>query len=278
MKTLSAESGMACPRPDIGLRPRLLLAGLAAAAAWPAMAQAAANACSDISGEIAVDRPDVTNSSVVVPPRSLQIENGVNLSDQRSARTLDGTNTRLRLGLGSCNEVLLDLPDYTRRIGGAAASGFSDAAPALKHQFGPLPGDFELSATLGLGLPTGTTAVAEHGYQPYLQFPWSRELGGGWGLSGMFTTFWQPGDPERHLRFEPTFVVEREVARNADLFVEYVGEYADRGAAAQLLNSGGAWRITRLQQLDFHLALGLNQQAPRYVAGVGYSIRWDSLW
>jgi len=257
-------------------RPALLCLAWLGACFAPAVL--AAGECRDTSGEIEVDRPDVTNSSLVVPAHSFQIENGINLADQRVARMLDGTNTRLRLGVGGCTEVLLDLPDYMRRIDGTAPSGFTDAAPALKHQFGPLPGEFELSATLGLGLPTGSATVAGHGYQPYLQFPWSRELGGGWGLSGMFTTFWQPGDPDRHLRFEPTFVVERKVARDADAFIEYVGEFADRGAAAQLLNSGGAWRVTRLQQLDLHFALGLNQQAPRYVLGLGYSIRWDLLW
>jgi len=62
------------------------------------------------------------------------------------------------------------------------------------------------------------------------------------------------------------------------VFIEYVGEYPDRGKPAQSINTGGAIRITCLQQIDFHLAFGLNEQAPRYLFGVGYSIRWDRLW
>jgi hypothetical protein len=91
----------------------------------------------------------------------------------------------------------------------------------------------------------------------------------------MFTTFWSPANADHHVVLEPTFVIERQVSSRADLFVEYVGDYASRGGAAQLLNSGGALRITRLQQLDFHVAFGLNGLAPRYIIGVGYSIRWD---
>jgi hypothetical protein len=41
---------------------------------------ARAETCPGTRDEIATDRPDVTNSSVVVPAGSLQIENGINAS------------------------------------------------------------------------------------------------------------------------------------------------------------------------------------------------------
>lgn len=237
----------------------------------------ASDECSDISGQIEVDRPDVTNSSLVVPTGSIQIENGLNWSDERIAKLIDGTNTRVRFGLGGCTEFLVDLPVYLRPLNGTAVSGFSDMAPAVKHQFAPLPGDIQLSATLGADLPTGATAVAGHGYVPYLQFPWSHELRDGWSLSGMLTTFWSPEDSQQHVRVEPTLVLEREIDAHSDLFLEYVGEYFTQGAPAQSINTGGAYRVTRLQQIDFHLAFGLNLQAPRYVFGIGYSVRWDGV-
>jgi len=55
-----------------------------------------ADRCPVIGDEIATDRPDVTNSSVVVPAGSLQIENGINVSAREGDRFLDGTNTRFR--------------------------------------------------------------------------------------------------------------------------------------------------------------------------------------
>ena len=231
--------------------------------------------CTDTSGEIEVDRPDVTNSSVVVPEESLQIEYGINLTQQGVARLVDGPNTRVRFGLGGCSEFLVDLPNYTYSLTPGSLSGFSDISPALKHQIGPLPGGIDLSVTLGIALPTGNAAVSGSGYQPYLQFPWSHEFGGGWGISGMVTAFWYADDSARHGLLQPTFVIERQVMSNADLFVEYVGEYPTHGAPSQLLNSGAAYRFTRLQQLDFHLAFGLDERAPRYLFGLGYSIRWD---
>jgi len=207
----------------------------------------------------------------------LQVENGINLTDQSAAKVFDGTNTRLRLGIGDCTEIVMDLPDYSAVISGSAPSGFSNVTPAIKHQIGPLPGDLDLSATFGVGLPTGTPSVTGQGFQPYLQFPWSHDNGGGWQLSGMFTTFWYPSESRRHALFQPTFVIERDVTPHADLFVEYVGGYPSHGAPEQQINLGGASRVTRLQQVDFHLAVGLNPQAPHYEIGVGYSIRWDHL-
>ena len=41
---------------------------------------AKADSCPSSKDEISTDRPDVTNSSVVVPAGSLQIENGINFS------------------------------------------------------------------------------------------------------------------------------------------------------------------------------------------------------
>jgi hypothetical protein len=55
---------------------------------------AAANGC--LQTEISTDRSDVTNSRIVVPVGSLQIEIGVIVSAPDAARILDGTNSRLR--------------------------------------------------------------------------------------------------------------------------------------------------------------------------------------
>jgi Putative MetA-pathway of phenol degradation len=238
---------------------------------------AAADTCPQPGSEIATDRPDVTNSSLVVPQGSFQQENGVNLSSRDGGQVLDGTNTRLRLGIAPCLEVLVDVPTYFDVLHGRAGSGFTNVIPAIKWQISPLPGKVDLSATFGAGLPTGTKAIAGPGVQPYVQFPWSWELGGGWGLSGMLTDFIVPADPINKLTTQTTFVVEREFGKKAFLFVEYVGDYHVHGGPSYMINSGGGYRITDTQQIDFHVAVGLNDNAPSYIFGIGYSFRFDQL-
>jgi len=46
---------------------------------------------------------------------------------------------------------------------------------------------------------------------------------------------------------------------------------------ALLLNVGGGYLMNRTEQLDFHLAFGLNRNSPDYTIGVGYSYRWDNV-
>jgi hypothetical protein len=58
----------------------------------------AADGCTQIGSPIETDRPDVTNSSVVIPVGSLQSENGVNVSRRDGAQVLDGTNSRVASG------------------------------------------------------------------------------------------------------------------------------------------------------------------------------------
>ena len=196
---------------------------------------AKAESCPGIGDEIATDRPDVTNSSVVVPAGSLQIENGINVSARGGDRFVDGTNTRLRAGIANCLEFLVDLPTYLASVHGPGNSGLSDVAPALKWQISPVPGKVDLSAVFGVALPTGSVRIAGPGAQPYLQFPWSWELHSGWGLSGMFTEFFRPSDPASKLITEATFVIEKRVTERVSLFVEYVGDYPQNGSSAQLL-------------------------------------------
>ena len=152
------------------------------------------------------------------------MENGINLTAHQASKIIDGTNTRIRLGVAHCIELHVDLPDYFHSVRGRGPTGFSDLALAAKAQLEPLPGGIVLSATAGLGFPTGAGRISGHAYNPYVQFPWSREIGGGWSLGGMFTQFLFPGQPKSNAISEATFVAEREIGAHADLFIEDVGD------------------------------------------------------
>jgi len=249
--------------------------GLLVVALGPRMAEA--GECPSPQSEIATDRPDVTNSSLVVPDGSIQIENGLNTSGQSAGKGFDGSNSRLRFGVAPCLEVLVDIPNYVGRLTGSVDTGFTNVSPGLKWQVSGLPEPANLSVVFGVGLPTGTQAITGPGYQPYLQFPWSYELGGGWGISGMFTSFFRPSDLTNRQTTEATFVIERKVSEKLALFAEYVSDTPSRGASTALLNVGGGYLLNRTEQIDFHLAFGLNRNSPDYIVGIGYSYRWDNV-
>jgi hypothetical protein len=236
----------------------------------------AADGCPSSSSEISTDRPDVTNSSRVVPYGSLQAENGVDWTVRQGSNVISGSETRLRLGVAQCTEVLADVPMYFHSLNGRASSGFSDLVVSIKREL-PVPFGFHLSATGGLGFPTGATKISSHGYDPYIQFPWSRRISDDWSLHGMFTVTWFTSQHTINPTFEPTLSLEHEFGLTRDLFVEYVGEYPNHARPAQILDGGGSWRVTRLQQLDFHVGFGLNGSSPDHFFGIGYSFRLDRL-
>jgi hypothetical protein len=236
---------------------------------------ARAESCPSAKDDITTDRPDVTNSSIVVPFGSLQNENGVNFSTRDDGHVIDGTNSRWRLGIAPCLELLVDLPTYLAPLKGSASSGFSDVSPALKWQISPVPGKLDLSVVFGVALPTGSVEISGRGAQPYLQMPWSWELHDGWSVGGMFTEFFRPHDFAARSITETTFVLEKKLTDQFSLFTEYVGDYPQGSSPTQLWNSGAVYRIDRTQQVDFHIAYGLSHNAPSYIVGVGYSFRID---
>ncbi|WP_407155717.1 transporter [Bradyrhizobium sp. STM 3557] len=239
--------------------------------------EARAESCPTAKDELATDRPDVTNSSLVVPTGSLQNENGVNLTARDGGRTIDGTNTRWRLGVAPCLELLIDLPSYVGSLRAPATPGFTDVAPAVKWQVSPFPGKFDLSIVVGAALPTGAVDIAGRGTQPYVQLPWSYELQGGWGVSGMLTEFFRPEESTARHVTEATFVLEKKLNEKFSVFTEYVGDYAQSAGPTQLINSGGLYHLSPKDQVDFHVAFGLNRNSPSYIVGVGYSFRIDDL-
>lgn len=255
--------------------PRLAaLVAASVAASLAGIGSAAAAECTQPNTPIETDRPDVTNSSIVVPVGSLQNENGIDTSRDHGADILNGTNSRWRLGIAPCLEVLVDLPTYVTTFRGAGPSGFGDVVPAVKWQISPLPGKFDLSITAGAALPTGANGISGPGVQPYLQIPWSIELGGGWAVNGMETNFFTPLSDAK-FTYQSTLVLEKEIAERSFLFVEYVGDFPSNGRNSQLINSGGGYRIDDHHQIDFHVGLGIDRNAPNYIFGVGYSFRLD---
>jgi hypothetical protein len=95
---------------------------------------ASADQCPARDSPIVTDRPDVTNSSLVVPQGSFQSENGINFSQRGGNNEFDGTESRLRWGIVPCLEVLVDLPTYVAAIRGSLNSGLTNVIRSRKDR------------------------------------------------------------------------------------------------------------------------------------------------
>jgi hypothetical protein len=223
------------------------------------------------SSPINTDRPAVTDSSVVVPAGSLQVENGFEDAVSGTLRTLDGPETLLRLGVASRTELRLTVPDYFDETG--ATSGFGDLTIGMKQQLGPTPDGFDVSLVLSLSLPSGARAISSHGYDPSVQLPWSRALSSNWTAAGMLSVYWPTEQGRRNVTGETTFLVDRQLTKTWDAFVEYAGDFPEQGGPRHLAHFGTAFKPTPHQQVDLHVGVGLSSAAVSHFIGVGYSFR-----
>jgi len=236
---------------------------------------------------ISTDRPAIAASSVVVPKGSFQAENGFLITNEQGRRSFDGPETSMRFGVAGNTELRFSAPDYYRDVasGSGVASGFGDFTFGVKRQLGPTSGGFDVSLIVFLSIPTGADAVSSHGFDPGLQLPWSRKLSANWSAAGQFALYWptqpnsstQPSGPSqaytRNLTGECTFLLDRQLAKSSDGFVEYAGDVPQRGGPRHLLHFGAAYRITTRQQLDLHFGIGLSSAAIDHFIGIGYSFQ-----
>jgi hypothetical protein len=220
----------------------------------------------------------------VVPEGSFQVENGVLITSSEEQRTFDGPETAVRFGVASTTELRLSAPDYYRDLPtgfGAAGSGFGDITLGVKRQFGPTPGGFDVSVIVFLSIPTGAHPISSHGYDPGLQLPWSRKLSANWTAAGQFALYW-PTQPtqenaRRDLTGESTFLLDRQLATPLDAFIEYAGDFPQRGGPRHLLHFGAAYKTAPRQQIDLHFGIGLSSASLDHFIGIGYSFRYQVL-
>jgi hypothetical protein len=233
----------------------------------------------DTDEPISTDRPAVAESSVVVPKGSFQAENGFLISSNQGQRNFDASETSLRFGVASSTELRVSAPDYYHDVASASGigSGFGDLTIGIKQQLGPGPGGFDASLIVFLSVPTGAAAVSSHGYDPGLQLPWSRKLSVNWSAAGQLALYWPTQTDSRNLTGESTFLVDRQLTKPADAFIEYAGDFPQRGGPRHLLHFGAAYKITPRHQLDIHYGIGLSSAAVGHFIGIGYSFRFQAV-
>jgi len=221
---------------------------------------------------ITTDRPSVTESSAVVPQGSLQIESGLQGTDNAGQWTLDLPQSFVRYGLLESTELRLALPDYFLHlpVEGSSTSGFGDLALGAKRQLGPI-GGVNLSLITFVSLPTGARGISSGGYDPGLQLPWSRALSGDWTVAGQLAAYWPTEDGTRNFTSELTALIDRQLRVPWDAFIEYAADIPQHGGSRQLLHIGSAYKLAPQHQVDFHAGVGLTHAAPRSFIGVGYS-------
>jgi len=242
-----------------------------------ALAHSQAKPCgSDAASSISTDRPQITEASTVVPCGSLQFENGFAETEVGSKWGADLPETWMRWGIPAKGEIRFAVPDYFTSDDTATgfSSGASDIVLGYKQQLGPTHG-FDVSVIPSLSFPTGSSRISSHGYDPFVQIPWSRSLSKNWTAAGMFSVAWPTQPTGRNTTGQASVYFDRQLTNPWDAWIEYSGSFPERGGLAHILNMGTCYKPTPHQQIDFHFSVGLSSAAPDYSVGVGYSVRFQ---
>lgn len=221
---------------------------------------------------LVTDRPDFTESAVVVPLQSLQIESGVENAAFGSGTLWTYPNTLLRIGLFEKLELRVALPGWAGWE--SSPTRFQDLGVGFKWQLTPdeatLPVAILAHTTLPVGHETLRGEAGDFDVMLAGAYDFNDRLGLSWNLAAA-SIKGERGDRLWSQRY--SVALGMGLSERLGGYVETMGEFDSSGAWAPLLDGGVTFALSALSQLDAYLGFGLSRHAPDFVVGAGYSIR-----
>jgi hypothetical protein len=228
--------------------------------------------------ELVTDRPDQTESAVVIPRHTLQVETGATVEHDADVEVLGLPGTLVRYGISPRFELRLAWPGWVSAdTGSEEVDGLADPEVGVKLA---LSRKRELALLAHLSLPAGNEDVGSPDPTPALRLSAAHELaervGFGWNL-GLETGAQQVDDGSTRLlaRWIYTASVGFELSDAWGTFVEVFGDLpaSDPGPAAHSLDGGITWLVRPNLQLDLAAGIGLTDGAADRFATAGLSLR-----
>jgi hypothetical protein len=240
--------------------------------------------------DLVTDRPDQTESAVVVPEGDFQGEFGAAFARDEArgeaVEVLGGPGTLLRYGVAERFELRLAwagvLELETKGAGRRERqSGAADPELGFKLSLlSPERGDgWRLALLVHASVPVGDDELGSPRADPSLRLLGAHDLREGIGLGwnvGYETGSFESGGTRHTLgRFVYTGSVGYELAPRWGAFVELFGDLpgSDPDPAAHSFDAGVTFLLTDLLQLDVAAGLGLNDAAEDWFVGAGVSFR-----
>jgi len=241
--------------------------------------------------ELVTDRPDQTESAVVVPDGTFQAEFGAAfLRDDDGLVRVDAfeaPGTLLRFGLLRNLELRLAWAGWIelenrREVGRDSASGAADPEIGAKLVLVSAAdgGAFDLALLGHLALPAGEDDFNSPRADPSLRVNGAHDLapavGLGWNVGYEAASF-EDARGEVHTLGRVIYTVAAgfDLADHWGCFVELFGDFpaSDPEPAAHSLDAGLTWLVAPRVQLDLAAGVGLNDAAPDWFVGAGLSFR-----
>ncbi len=224
---------------------------------------------------IVTDRPDFTESALVVPYRWMQIETGLTYQWTRQSFSLGLPETLFRISTGQKSELRLGLPDFGwTNNNGLKSSGFGDAYIGAKYQLGPFANGDEFALIPAVTLPSRVGGYSSGTVDPELKVCWGGSLSDVWAVSAMAYGLYTSDAVGRVFAFQKTISFGKALSERSGVFFEYAGSFAVRTSPAHVLHAGVVYRTSSNTQFDIHGGFTMNGPDREPFLAAGYSIRY----
>lgn len=249
--------------------------------------------------ELVTDRPDQTESPIVVPPGSVQIETGAAYTaDEEDA--VDYLSTLLRVGLTRRLELRLATAGWNKVLEEDESPNFGDAELGAKVRLWDENGwRPEAALLLSTSIPIGSDTVSTNSPDPAFRFSFAHTLTERLSLGYNVGMAWETTQaaPTRYIRLSTTApqfsILEREAPEHTLAKLEYTASlgigitdrlgafievYGDtplnaHSDTAHALDGGFTYLLRPNVQLDISGGVGLNDAADDWFVGAGLSFR-----
>lgn len=223
---------------------------------------------------IVTDRPDFTESGVVVGMGRTQVESGLTFERfRRRQESLGAPEVLIRHGLGGKTELRVGLPNYYW-VRSPKLEGFGDTYLGVKIQLGPTREGIDFAVIPAVSIPTGRKGIRSESASPEVKVVYGLDLPNDLSLSGMVYVSSVEEDGERLTPLQHTVSLGIPIRDGVGMFLEHVLDVQRGSRPTHLLHSGFTYQPRPDRQFDIHYGIGLTRNAPDFFIGAGYSIRF----
>lgn len=240
--------------------------------------------------ELVTDRPDQTESSIVVLPGIIQVETGISytVEAERSphSRTYAVPGTLFRIGLFDRVELRLGFDGFIVEDGTDEEDGIGDSEVGVKIFFTEEKGlRPEMAFLASLSMPTGEKAFSSERKDPSFRFLFSHSLTDRLSLGVNLGMAWgtKPNVSERGLNtlsvFQYTAALGIGLTDKVGSYLEFFGDMpmSDKGNPAHSFNGGFTYLLNDQLQVDVSSGFGMSQSADDWFVGTGVSFAFPFL-
>lgn len=224
------------------------------------------------SQSIVTDRPTFSTGASIVPKIHMQVESGFQFSKQANATESSLPNLLLRYAPHSHLEFRFGGTGWSRVNVNDASETFRQDALAeakilLTTDAAPADISTVLVSTLPVGDPEVTSGDAAYGIKLVGDVPLSPTRTFTFNVGAINE---QVGT-ERYITTIMGVVYSSSFSKDLSAFAEFYGEAPEHETWTPLLNGGLVYLTSPSTQVDIIAGIGLNNQAPDFLFGIGFS-------